>query len=334
MILVCLWDMQQRPSRNYIKELAQKADDLADEDVAVACVQVADVDDKVVNEWVKDNKIPFAIGKSTAEMGKSTFNWGVKSIPWLILTDRRHIVIKEGFALSDLNDLILQAGTEPKFEQDIIKTNAGDLRITFIGHGTLMFTFGGKTIHVDPVSREADYTEMPKADIILLTHEHGDHLDTKAIDILRKDGTQLVLTKACAERVAGLVMANGDVQTVQGMKIEAVPAYNIVHMRSAGNPFHPKGRGNGYIITFGDKRLYVAGDTENTPEMKQLKNIDVAFLPMNLPYTMTPEMVTDAAKAFKPKILYPYHYSQTDPNKLVDLLKNSKNIEVRIRKMR
>jgi len=228
----------------------------------------------------------------------------------------------------------IQAGPESKFEQDIIKTDAGDLKITFIGHGTLMFTFGGKTIHVDPVSREADYTEMPKADIILLTHEHGDHLDTKAIDILRKDGTQLVLTKACAERVAGLVMANGDVQTVQGMKIEAVPAYNIVHMRSAGNPFHPKGRGNGYIITFGDKRLYVAGDTENTPEMKQLKNIDVAFLPMNLPYTMTPEMVTDAAKAFKPKILYPYHYSQTDPNKLVDLLKNSKNIEVRIRKMR
>jgi len=334
MILVCLWDVQQRPSRNYIKELAQKADDLTDEDVAVACVQVADVDDKVVNEWVKENKIPFAIGKSAAEEGKSTFDWGVKSMPWLILTDRRHIVIKEGFALSDLNDLILQAGTEPKFEQDIIKTNAGDLRITFIGHGTLMFAFDGKIIHVDPVSREADYTDMPKADIILLTHEHGDHLDPAAIKTIRKEGTQLVLTKTCAERVAGLVMANGDVQTVQGMKIEAVPAYNIVHMRSAGNPFHPKGRGNGYIITFGDKRVYVAGDTENTPEMKQLKNIDVAFLPMNLPYTMTPEMVSDAARAFQPKILYPYHYSQTDPNKLVELLKDSKGIEVRIRNMR
>ena len=334
MILVCLWDMQQRPSRNYIKELAKKADDLADEDVVVACVQVADVDDKVVNEWVKENKIPFAIGKSTAEMGKSTFEWGVKSMPWLILTDRRHIVIKEGFALSDLNEQILQAGTEPKFEQDIIKTGTGDLRIIFIGHGTLMFTFGGKTIHVDPVGGEADYAGMPRADIILLTHEHGDHLDPKAIEILRKDGTQLVLTKTCAERVAGLVMANGDVQTVQGMKIEAVPAYNIVHMRSAGNPFHPKGRGNGYVITFGDKRVYVAGDTENTPEMKQLKNIDVAFLPMNLPYTMTPEMVADAAKAFKPKILYPYHYGQTDTNKLVGLLKDSKDIEVRIRNMR
>ena len=228
----------------------------------------------------------------------------------------------------------MQAGPESKFKQDIIKTGTGDLKITFIGHGTLMFTFGGKTIHVDPVGGAADYADMPKADIILLTHEHGDHLDPAAIKTLRKEGTQLVLTKTCAERVEGFVMANGDVKTVQGLKIEAVPAYNIVHMRSAGNPFHPKGRGNGYIITFGDKRVYVAGDTENTPEMKQLKNIDVAFLPMNLPYTMTPEMVADAAKAFKPKILYPYHYGQTDPKKLVELLKDSKDIDVRIRNMR
>jgi L-ascorbate metabolism protein UlaG (beta-lactamase superfamily) len=335
MILVCLWDMQQRPSRNYVKELAKKAGELAEEDVVVACVQVADVDDKVVNEWVKENKIPFAIGRSTPEMGKSTFDWGVKSMPWLILTDRRHIVIKEGFSLSDLNEQILQAGTEPKFEQDIIKTSAGDLKITFIGHGTLMFTFGGKTIHVDPVSREADYTDMPKADIILLTHEHGDHLDTKVIKTLQKDGTDLVLTQACAERVdGGITMKNGDVKTVQGLRIKAVPAYNIVHMRSAGNPFHPKGRGNGYVVTFSDKRVYIAGDTENTPEMKRIRDIDVAFLPMNLPYTMSPEMVADAAKAFKPKILYPYHYGQTDPNKLVDLLKDSEGIEVRIRKMR
>ena len=128
-------------------------------------------------------------------------------------------------------------------------------------------------------------------------------------------------------------MKNGDVKTVEGFKIEAVPAYNIVHTRDGKNPFHPKGVGNGYIITFGDKRVYVAGDTENTPEMKALKGIDIAFLPMNLPYTMTPEMVADAAKAFRPKILYPYHYGETDTSKLVDLLKNDKDIEVRIRKM-
>jgi L-ascorbate metabolism protein UlaG (beta-lactamase superfamily) len=175
---------------------------------------------------------------------------------------------------------------------------------------------------------------MPKADLILITHEHGDHLDPKVIKMLQKNGTDLVLTEICAQRIdGGIVMRNGDVKTVQGLKIEAMPAYNIVHMRSGSTPYHPKGRGNGYIVTFGDKRVYVAGDTENTPEMKELKNIDVAFLPMNLPYTMTPEMVADAAKVFKPKILYPYHYGRTDPTKLVDLLKNSKGIEVRIRDM-
>jgi gluconolactonase len=224
---------------------------------------------------------------------------------------------------------------EQKYEVDTIKTNTGDLKITFIGHSTLMFTFKGKIIHVDPWSKLADYTEMPKADLILITHEHSDHFDTKAIDILRKAATSLVLTTACAERVpGGIIMQNGDIRHVSGLRIEAVPAYNIVHMRSEGQPFHPKGRGNGYVITLGDKRVYIAGDTENIPEMKSLEDIDIAFLPMNLPYTMSPEMVADAAKAFEPKILYPYHYGQTDPNLLVNLLKDSKTVEVRIRKMR
>lgn len=129
-------------------------------------------------------------------------------------------------------------------------------------------------------------------------------------------------------------MRNGDVTTVEGLKIEAVPAYNLIHMRSPGVPFHPKGIGNGYIISFGDKRVYIAGDTENTPEMKALRDIDIAFLPMNLPYTMTPEMVADAAKAFHPKALYPYHYGDTDTAKIVALLKDTPDIQVRIRKMR
>ncbi|MBI4643220.1 MAG: MBL fold metallo-hydrolase, partial [Deltaproteobacteria bacterium] len=128
-------------------------------------------------------------------------------------------------------------------------------------------------------------------------------------------------------------LKNGEKKTVAGFQIEAVAAYNLVHKRESGEPFHPKGRDNGYIITFGDKRVYVAGDTENHPEMKALKNIDFAFLPMNLPYTMTPEMVADAAKAFKPKVLYPYHYGKTDPAKLVNLLKENKEIEVRVRRM-
>ena len=220
-------------------------------------------------------------------------------------------------------------------EEDIIKTSAGDLKITFIGHGTLMFTFVDKVIHVDPVSREADYSKMPSADLIMLTHEHGDHLDPKAIKAIRKAETEMVLTPICAEQVdGGIVMKNGDVKTVVGLKIEAVPAYNIVSKREDGQPFHPRGRGNGYVITFGDKRVYVAGDTENTPEMKRLKDIDVAFLPMNLPYTMTPEMMAEAAVAFGPGILYPYHFGSTDTAELVKLLKDEERIEVRIRDMK
>lgn len=232
---------------------------------------------------------------------------------------------------------VLVAAVQKEFEEDIIQTSQGDLKITFIGHGTVMFTFEGKIIHVDPVGRYADYSQLPKADLILITHEHGDHLDAKVIKIISSEKTDLVLTEKCVEKVKiedGIIMKNGDIKTVQNLKIEAIPAYNIKHMRSPGNPYHPKGVGNGYIITFGDKRVYVAGDTENTPEMKALKNIDIAFLPMNLPYTMTPEMVADAAKAFMPKILYPYHYGNTDTSKIVELLKDVEGIEVRIRDMK
>lgn len=223
---------------------------------------------------------------------------------------------------------------QQNYETDIVKTAKGDLKIAFIGHGTVMFTFGGKVIHVDPFSRLADYSKLPQADLILLTHEHGDHLDLKALESLRTEKTKIILTENCAQQVkGGIIMRNGEVKTIDGLTIEAVPAYNLVHLSSEGVAFHPKGNGNGYLITFGDKRIYLAGDTENIPEMKNLKNIDYAFLPMNLPYTMTPEMVADAAKAFKPKVLYPYHYGETDPVKLVELMKDTPDVEIRIRKM-
>ncbi|HER24454.1 MAG TPA: MBL fold metallo-hydrolase [Candidatus Atribacteria bacterium] len=226
------------------------------------------------------------------------------------------------------------ASTQNSFEKDNIPTSAGDLQITFIGHASLIFTFNGKVIHVDPVSEQADYSKLPKADIILITHEHSDHFDLSVIKILRTNQSKLILTETCARKISGgTVRKNGDVQIIQGIKFEAVAAYNIIHKRNNDQPFHPKGVGNGYILTFGDKRIYVAGDTENIPEMKTLQGIDVAFLPMNLPYTMTPEMVADAARSFKPKILYPYHYDNTDTSKLVELLKDEQEIEIRIRKM-
>jgi L-ascorbate metabolism protein UlaG (beta-lactamase superfamily) len=220
-------------------------------------------------------------------------------------------------------------------EKDVINTSEGPAEITFIGHGSLMLVYQGKVVYVDPFSMLTNYPVLPKADLILITHEHGDHLDLKAIQAIKKDNTQIYYTEKCANSLSGgIVMHNGDSQLYGPFKIEAVPAYNLVNGPEDGMVYHAKGDGNGYILTLGDKRVYIAGDTENTPEMKALKNIDIAFLPMNLPYTMTPEMVADAVKAFKPKILYPYHYGETDTQKLLDLLKDQKDTEIRIRKMK
>jgi L-ascorbate metabolism protein UlaG (beta-lactamase superfamily) len=227
----------------------------------------------------------------------------------------------------------VQAQNAP--EKDVINTSEGPAEITFIGHGSLMIVYQGKVLQVDPFSRLTDYSVLPKADLILITHEHGDHLDLKAIQAMKKDNTQIYYTEKCAVSLSGgKVMHNGDSQLYGPFRIEAVPAYNLENGPEDGMVYHAKGDGNGYILTLGDKRLYIAGDTENTPEMKALKNIDIAFLPMNLPYTMTPDMVADAVKAFKPKILYPYHYGETDTQKLFDLLKDQKDTEIRLRKMK
>jgi L-ascorbate metabolism protein UlaG (beta-lactamase superfamily) len=151
---------------------------------------------------------------------------------------------------------------------------------------------------------------------------------------LRKEKTVLFTNENTASQVQGAqVLKPGDHRKAGSIELEAIHAYNIIHMRAQGQPFHPKGTGIGFILTIGDKRIYVAGDTENTPEMKAIKNIDVAFLPMNLPYTMTPEMVADAAMAFKPKILYPYHFGDTNTDRIVELLKDT-DIEVRIRNLK
>lgn len=224
--------------------------------------------------------------------------------------------------------------TVQPFETDVVQTSAGDLGITFLGHGSLMFALGEKVIHIDPFSRVADYTTLPKADLILITHEHQDHLDIAALEAVRTDDTAIVLTELCDQKIdGGTVMRNGDMSVVQGLTIEAIPAYNLIHARESGDPFHPCGHGNGYVLTIGETRVYIAGDSENTPEMLALSDIDIAFLPMNLPYTMTPEMVADAAYKMKPRILYPYHFGSTDTSLLVDLLRDQPATEVRIRNM-
>ncbi len=234
-----------------------------------------------------------------------------------------------------MTSILLWGGVMDKqFEADIFTTALGDLKITFIGHATLMFEINDRVIHIDPVTREADYSRLPAADLILVTHEHFDHLDPEALQLITKKTTRLIYTGRCAnQHPGGTIMDNGDQLDLDWVKIEALPAYNIVNERSPGRPFHPGGAGNGYVLSIGGKRIYVAGDTENIPEMKRLENIDIAFLPMNLPYTMTPEMVAEATLAFRPNILYPYHFGSTDPQDLVNLLGEQKDIEIRIRKL-
>ena len=229
----------------------------------------------------------------------------------------------------------LPGGSVTDFEHDTIKTTQGDLIITFIGHGTLMFQFNNQVIHIDPVSDFAEYSQMPKADLILVTHHHGDHLDLKAISLISTEKTKVVVSKSCTEKFkGGHIMKNGDESILRGLHITAVPAYNLVHKRKDGTPFHPKGVGNGYVVTFGDKKVYIAGDTENFPEMEELPDIDIAFLPMNLPYTMTPEMIADAVNMINPGILYPYHFGETNTGELVELLKDKKDVDVRLRMMK
>ena len=217
------------------------------------------------------------------------------------------------------------------FASDSFRTPAGkELTITFIRHGSLLLSYEGKQIQVDPVSEYADYGAFPKADLILITHAHGDHLDLKAIEALRKVETTIIANPESAEKVGATaqVMRNGDSQTWQGVRIEAVPAYNITEGR---DKFHPKGRDNGYVLDFEGFRVYIGGDLEDIQELSDLKSIDVAFLPVNQPYTMTPEQAARAARVIKPKVFYPYHYSQTPVAETLPALLEESGIELRIR---
>lgn len=230
--------------------------------------------------------------------------------------------------------MAIQSFSQKLPASDSFKTPSGDLELHFIGHGSLMFKVNDFVIHIDPVSSEGNYDSKPNADLILVTHEHYDHLDPALIEKLRKEETLLFSTEKVKAQVKWAeVMNPGDRKKAAMITVEAVHAYNIVHKRAQGQPYHPKGTGLGFIIETGDKRIYVAGDTENIPEMKALRNIYIAFLPMNLPYTMTPEMVADAAKAFSPAILYPYHFGDTNTDILVNLMKGT-DTEVRIRNLK
>jgi L-ascorbate metabolism protein UlaG (beta-lactamase superfamily) len=214
---------------------------------------------------------------------------------------------------------------------DTIPASGGDITITPLNHATLQIKHGTHVIDVDPVG-QADYTGLAAPTLILITDIHGDHLDPATVDKIKQPTTKIVTPAAAAPKLQGdkVVIANGETKTVDGIAIEAVAMYNLQRGPSAGTFYHDKTRGNGYILTLGGKRVYIAGDTECTPEMKALKNIDVAFMPMNLPYTMPPSEAADCAKAFRPKIVYPYHYRGQKPEEFADALKGT-GIDVRLR---
>ena len=213
---------------------------------------------------------------------------------------------------------------------DVLSTSAGDVKITPVAHGSVMLEIEGRAWHIDPWSK-GDYSSLPKADVILITDIHGDHMDPKAIAAIRKSSTTIVAPAAVAKTVTDAkVLNNGETTTVHGVKVEAVPMYNLKRGPAPGKLYHDKGRGNGYVLTVGAKRIYFSGDTEAVPEMRALKNIDVAFVCMNLPYTMTPDEAADGVKAFKPKVVYPYHYRGSDLEVFAGGLKGS-GVEVRLR---
>lgn len=210
-------------------------------------------------------------------------------------------------------------------------TAQGELTVIALGHGSLQITFGEQVIYVDPYSQVTAYEKLPKADQIWITHEHHDHLDSKAIDAVATPDTVYVSSKAAAAALSGekYILANGESAAVRGITITAVPAYNIERERSPGVKYHPKGVGNGYVADFSGVRVYIAGDTEHIPEMAGLRQIDLAFLPILLPYTMSPQEAAAAARSFSPAVLVPYHQGHTDPHEVQKELADSR-IEVKL----
>ena len=214
-------------------------------------------------------------------------------------------------------------------QTQVFSTSSGPVRITPLNHASTLIEAGGKVIYLDP-AKPVDFDGKPKADLILITDIHGDHMDPDSIKAITKNGTEILAPPSVVQTVTvGKAIANGETRTWQDWTVEAVPAFNLKRGPAPGKLFHDKGRGNGYVLTYGGKRFYFSGDTEGVPEMRALQNIDVAFVCMNLPYTMPPDEAAEAVKAFHPKIVIPYHYRGSDLKIFQKDLEGS-GIEVRL----
>jgi L-ascorbate metabolism protein UlaG (beta-lactamase superfamily) len=254
----------------------------------------------------------------------------------LVAASARRVTVSQVFTVLLLTAMCVALGraAESAGSVDEVPTAGGDLRIHPINHATLALQWKGKTIYVDPVGGAGAFRGLPAPDLILLTDVHFDHLNKETLTAVVRPTTQLVAPPAVVEqlpaelRARAIVLSNGQSRVVADLKLEAVAAYNLTPDRMK---FHAQGRGNGYVLALGGKRVYLSGDTEDTPEMRALKDIDVAFLCMNLPYTMDVEQAARAVRAFKPKIVYPYHYRGADLEKFKRLVGDADGVEVRLR---
>ena len=214
---------------------------------------------------------------------------------------------------------------------DVLPTTVGDVIIHPVNHATFVIQWNDLWIYNDPVGGAAKFRGLPKADLVLLSHIHGDHFEVSTINAIRKPASSLVAPKAVFSQLSKalqtntIVLANGESTVLQDLKIEAIASYNLTQS------FHPKGQGNGYILNIGEKRIYISGDTEDIPEMRALRDIDVAFLSMNLPYTMSIPRAVSAVREFKPKVVYPYHYQGADLTPFKPMVGQDQQIEVRLR---
>jgi L-ascorbate metabolism protein UlaG (beta-lactamase superfamily) len=225
--------------------------------------------------------------------------------------------------------MTLNAQSETSTQTQTFSTSAGPVKITPLHHASTLIEAGGKVIYLDP-AKPAKLEGLPKADLILITDIHPDHMDPGSLSVVSQPTTEILAAPAVVATVkTAKPIANGETRTWQGWTIEAIPAYNLSRGPEPGKLYHDKGRGNGYVLTYGGKRFYFSGDTEGIPEMRALKNIDVAFVCMNLPYTMPPEEAADAVKAFHPKVVIPYHYRGSDLSVFTSKLQGT-GIEVRL----
>jgi len=219
-------------------------------------------------------------------------------------------------------------------KSDSLETAAGAVTIQPVRHASLVLGFPAFTVYCDPAWGAALYDGLPPPDLVLLTHEHSDHLDKETLKAVATPTTRIIGARIAIEQLPdelaarGGIIAHGQTREGDGLTVTAIPAHNISPDRLK---YHPKGNGNGYVLGFGGKRIYISGDTEDTEEMRSLAGIDVAFLPMNLPYTMTGQQAAGAARAFRPRVVYPFHYINGEENQVFANELAGEDIEVRLR---